>query len=78
MKQKTISAMETETPTPTITPTPTATLNYYVELTTPGGEDARMVREAYVDELMTVALLIALIISIWLMYVVNRLEGGNV
>lgn len=70
----------TETPTITPTPsaTPTATPDYYVALTTPAGEDARMVREAYPDELMTVALLIALIVSVWLIFIVNRLEGGNV
>lgn len=69
--------METETPTPTITPTPTATPDYYVTMTTPGGEPARMVREVYPDELMTVALLVALLISIWLQYIINRLKGDK-
>lgn len=71
--------METETPTPTITPTPTATAtptpNYYVEMLTPAGEPARMVREVRPGEQMTNTLLFALLVSIWLQYIVKRLIG---
>lgn len=77
--------METETPTPTSTPTdtptPTATFtptpNYYVELTTPAGEPARIAREVSIADVVTIFLLFALLVSIWGMYFSNRLKGGR-
>jgi len=73
----------TPTPTttataPTVTPTATPTPNYYVELVTPGGEPARLVRETRPAQLMTNILLFALLVSSWLMYIVNRLGKQNV
>lgn len=73
--------METETPTPTATPTetptPTPTLNYYVELETPGGEAARVSREINVADLTMILLLLAILVSVWLMYFSIRLKGGK-
>lgn len=70
--------METETPTLTITltpsSTPTATPNFYVEVTTPAGEPARIVREASSADLWLIVLLVAILFSIWGMYIVERLR----
>lgn len=68
---------DTPTPTPTATPTPAPTPNYYVELTTPYGQGARIVREVTVSEFTIILLLLALLISIWVMYLSRRLKGGR-
>jgi len=65
--------LPSSTPTITPTPTPTPTPDYWVELITPGGEPARLVRETRPAQLMTNYLLFGLLISLWLMYIVDRL-----
>jgi len=72
----------TETPEPTITltpsPTPTATPNYYVEVTAePSGVPARIGREMSIGDYWIILLLFAILLSMWLMYVANRLKGGR-
>ena len=71
--------MITDTPTPTATPTetPTATPtpNFYIEVTTPAGEPARIERAVSGGDLVIIVLLFALLISIWGMYLSDRLGG---
>lgn len=63
------------TPEVTATMTPVPTLNYYVEMTTPDGEPARMVREVSTGDYLVILLLFALLVSIWLMWFLDRLKG---
>lgn len=73
--------METETPTPTVTFTPTPTLtptpDFYVTLTTPDGNPARIAREMSVADMWLILLLTAILLSMWLMWLINRAKGGN-
>lgn len=70
---------ETLTPsaTPTATSTPTPTPDYYIEVTTRAGNDARIVRETSVADQWVILLLLAILVSMWLMYIANRLKGGK-
>lgn len=76
--------METETPTPTptitLTPseTPTATPNVYVEMTVePSGEYARVGREMSIADYWIILLLVAILVSLWSMYMIERFRGGR-
>lgn len=66
----------TATPTATVTPTPTftpvPTLNYYVEMVTPDGEPARLAREISMGEYLTILLLLAILVSMWSMFLSNK------
>lgn len=68
-----------DTPEPTLTLTPadtaTPTPDVYVMMTTPGGNDARMVREISSGDYLIILLLFAILVSIWVMYALNRLRG---
>jgi hypothetical protein len=70
--------IETPTATPTETPTPTATFtptpDYYIELVTPGGEPARVSREMSIADYWIVMLLIAILISMWVIHFSNRFK----
>jgi hypothetical protein len=66
----TYTPTDTPTPTPTFTPTP----NFYVEMVTAEGNPARLVREASVADMAIILLLVALLVSIWVMYIQNRLR----
>lgn len=65
----------TSTATPIPTPTPTATPDFYILVQTPAGADARISREASVVDLWVLLLLFAILVSMWLMYILNRLKG---
>ena len=69
--------MITETPTATLTPsaTPTPTPNYYIELPTRAGEPARIAREASAADLVIIFLLFAILLSMWLFRLTDRLKG---
>ncbi len=71
----------TETPTPTLTltpsATPTATPDYYVEVTTEAGYPGRVSRDVSVADLWIIVLLIAVLVSMWLMFIVLRLGKGG-
>lgn len=80
--------METETPTPTatleptltLTPTntPTPTPNFYVEMTAePSGLPARVGREMSIADYSVILLLVAILVSLWAMYIIDRLRGGR-
>lgn len=73
---ETATPTETSTPTATYTPsaTPTATPNYYIEVTTPAGEPARIARQVSVADTVMLVLLFGILISLWLMYLVRRLR----
>lgn len=74
--------MITETPAPTDTPIPTATftpsptftptLNFYIEVTTPAGEAARIERTVTIADYTQIVLLFAILISLWVMFIVQR------
>jgi hypothetical protein len=64
---------ETPTPTPTYTPTP----NFFIEMVTPGGEAARLERTVTVADYAVILLLLAILISLWSMYVMNLLRGDK-
>jgi len=77
--------METETPTPTTTPTPdptetatatfTATNDYYIESTLEvSGESARVAREMSMGDYWVIMVLTAILASMWLMYIANRIR----
>lgn len=67
----------TETATPTATPTPSPTPNLYIAMTTPAGEGAYALREVRVTEIVIILLLVALLVSIWGMYLSERLRSGQ-
>jgi hypothetical protein len=78
--------METETPTPTFTPeptltltpsaTPTATPNFYIEMTMEvEGDYARVSRDVSIADYWIILLLIAILLSMWVMYIATRLKG---
>lgn len=73
--------METETPTPTVTATPTvtptATPEIWIEVTTEAGYAARIGREVTIGDYSITFLLILILVSIWVMFIVNRLKGGK-
>jgi hypothetical protein len=66
----------TATPTPTITLTPTATYTptpqFFIEVTTPAGEAARIERAATGGDIVIILLLFALLASLWAMYLFDR------
>lgn len=66
------TAEPTATLTLTPTVTPTATPNYYVEMTTPGGEPARLVREITIGDYWIILLLFAVLVSMWSMWLIGR------
>jgi hypothetical protein len=66
----------TDTPTPS--PTPTATPDYYVEMTTPQGDAARLSREVSIADLWMVGLLSAILFSQWLMHFADRFKEKGV
>lgn len=75
--------METETPTPTPTPTETATAtatftptnDYYIEATVEvTGQHARIAREMSIGDYWIIMILLAILISMWLMYIVTKVE----
>lgn len=77
--------METETPTPTLTPsvTPTATAtftptyDYYIEATVEvTGQHVRIAREMSIADYWIIVLLVAILVSMWLMYITNKVERG--
>lgn len=79
---ETETATPTTTPTPTVTPTETATAtptpNLYIESTMEvSGEYARIAREMSMGDYWQIMLMTALLVSIWLMYIVWRIEKGN-
>jgi hypothetical protein len=63
--------------TPEITPeaTAAATPNFYITVTTPSGEPARIERMMTAGDLAIVFLLIVLIVSVWGFYLSPRLGG---
>lgn len=71
----------TATNTPTETPTPTATYTptfvYWVELTTPAGDPARLVREVSTGDYLVILLLFAILLSLWVFWIADRLKGGK-
>jgi hypothetical protein len=73
--------MITDTPEPTATftpsPTPEPTPNYYVELTTPAGEPARIARELSVADYVIVLILLAILVSMWAQFILRRLKGDK-
>jgi hypothetical protein len=78
-----LGAKMTDTPTPTPTETPsgtpeatseaTPTVDYSIIVTADDGLPARVVREASTADIYIVLLLIAILASMWLMWIVNRL-----
>ena len=60
-----------------MTMTPTPTLDYYVEMTTPGGAPAHVEVGTSVADYWIILLLFAILFSIWLMYILNRLKEGK-
>lgn len=76
---------ETPTPPPTETLTPTATYtptpNYYWEGTAePSGVPVRVVREISASDYTIALLLFAILVSLWVMWLVTRLtsqKGGR-
>lgn len=79
------TATPTPTETPTLTPTPTETFtptpDYFIEMVTPAGEPARISREISIADYWIIMLLIAILISMWIMHFSNRLgqkkKGGD-
>lgn len=80
--------IETETPTPTPTWTPTLTLtptntptptpNIYFEMTAePSGLPARVAREMSPSDYTQILLLFAILVSLWIFFIVHRLKGGR-
>lgn len=70
---------ETPTPTPTETPTPTATFtptpSFYIEVTLEPGIHARIARETSVADYGVILVLVAILISMWVMFLAYRLGG---
>jgi hypothetical protein len=80
--------IETETPTPTetleptltLTPTntPTPTPNFYWEMTAePSGLPARVAREMSPADYTQILLLVAILVSLWIFYIVGRWREGR-
>ena len=66
----------TDTPTPTSTPTETPTqLDFYIEMTTKGGEAARIERTVTAGDWMITVVLVIILASIWAQYVMDRIRG---
>jgi len=72
--RKTTKPMEsTEEATTEATEAPT--VDYWIEVTTPAGEPARIAREASIVDLMVVVLLLSIVLSMWAMYSMERLRS---